>query len=106
MNNLVIQELESERQIYSAEIISIGTELLLGQIINTNTAIWPVNSSELGISNYYQAVVGDNPERMEAVIRQGLERSDLVIATGGLGPTEDDITMQICAKIAGTELVF
>lgn len=106
MNNLVIQELESERQIYSAEIISIGTELLLGQIVNTNARDLACELSELGISNYYQAVVGDNPERMEAVIRQGLERSDLVIATGGLGPTEDDITMQICAKIAGTELVF
>ena len=72
MDYLVVQELESERQIYSAEIISIGTELLLGQIVNTNARDLACELSELGISNYYQAVVGDNPERMEAVIRQGL----------------------------------
>lgn len=106
MDHLTMQALKSEQQIYSAEIISIGTELLLGQTVNTNARDLACELSELGISNYYQAVVGDNPERMETVIKQGLERSDLVITTGGLGPTEDDITMQVCAKIAGTELVF
>jgi nicotinamide-nucleotide amidase len=106
VDHLTTQELESEQQIYSAEIISIGTELLLGQTVNTNARDLACELSELGISNYYQAVVGDNPVRMEAVIKQGLGRSDLVITTGGLGPTEDDITMEVCAKIAGTELVF
>lgn len=92
------------RKINSAEIISVGTELLLGQTLNTNARDLSLELSDLGISCFYQAVVGDNHERLEEVLRQSLDRADLVITTGGLGPTEDDITMEISARIAGTEL--
>ncbi|HHV41920.1 MAG TPA: competence/damage-inducible protein A [Clostridiaceae bacterium] len=95
-----------EQEITKAEIVSIGTELLLGQTLNTDARDLARELSELGINCYYQSVVGDNPERMEEVIRLSLKRSDLVITTGGLGPTEDDITMGVCAKIAGSELVY
>ncbi|HHU07125.1 MAG TPA: competence/damage-inducible protein A [Clostridiaceae bacterium] len=93
------------RKINTAEIITVGTELLLGQTLNTNARDLALELSELGISSFYQVVVGDNPERLEKVLRQSLDRADLVITTGGLGPTEDDITMEISAKIAGTDLV-
>ena len=94
------------QKINTAEIIAVGTELLLGQTLNTNARDIALELSELGISCFYQAVVGDNPERLEEVLRQSLGRADLVITTGGLGPTEDDITMEISAKIAETELVY
>lgn len=89
-----------------AEIICVGTELLLGDIINTN-ATWLANQlKELGIDLYYISTVGDNRGRMEALFNQASSRSDLVIVTGGLGPTEDDITREMIAQSAGVELVF
>ena len=91
-------------QIRTGEILCIGTELLVGQIINTN-ASWLANRlTLLGISSFYQTVVGDNPERMFAAMSQAGSRSDLVVVTGGLGPTADDLTMSVAAKLAGQEL--
>lgn len=88
-----------------AEILSIGTELLMGQVLNTNAQFIARRLSALGISHYYQTVVGDNPERLEAAYRLALGRADVVITTGGLGPTVDDITKRIAAKVAGKALV-
>ena len=88
-----------------AEILSIGTELLMGQVLNTNAQFIARRLSALGISHYHQTVVGDNPERLEAAYRLALGRADVVITTGGLGPTVDDITKRIAAKVAGKELV-
>jgi len=84
-----------------AEIIAIGTELLLGRIINTNTAYLGRKLAELGIDLYYQTTVGDNPERLIESIKRSLVRSDIIILTGGLGPTVDDITVETVKAIAG-----
>lgn len=78
----------------TAEIISIGTELLLGHIINTNTAFLSQKLAENGIDVYHTSVVGDNPSRLTQAIKQAVHRSDIVITTGGLGPTVDDITVE------------
>ena len=88
----------------TAEIISVGTELLLGNIVNTNAQYLAQRCAGLGLSMYYQSVVGDNEERMTAVFRQAFDRSDVLILTGGLGPTEDDMTKEICAKVMGLPL--
>lgn len=89
-----------------AEIICVGTELLLGDIVNTN-ATWLANQlKEMGIDLYYISTVGDNRVRMEAVFRMALERSDLILVTGGLGPTEDDLTREIIAQATRRPLVF
>ena len=74
------------------ELISVGTELLLGNIVNTNTQFLAEKCALLGLSMYYQEVVGDNRNRLAGVIRTALNRSDIIILTGGLGPTEDDMT--------------
>ena len=73
-----------------AEIIAVGTEILLGQIVDTNTRLVGQVLADLGIDVYYQTVVGDNEVRMRAAIDLAAKRSDLVILTGGLGPTKDD----------------
>ena len=75
-----------------AEIISIGTELLLGQIVNTNAAYIASELKELGIDSYYQTTVGDNEKRIHEVLGKALKRSNVIITTGGLGPTADDLT--------------
>lgn len=82
----------------NAEIIAVGTELLLGQIANTNGAYLAQKLAEIGVNVYYQTVVGDNPERLESVLKVAESRSDLVLTIGGLGPTEDDLTKQIVAQ--------
>ena len=82
----------------NAEIIAVGTELLLGQIANTNGAYLAQKLAEIGVNVYYQTVVGDNPKRLESVLRMAENRSDLVLTIGGLGPTEDDLTKQIVAR--------
>lgn len=87
------------------EFISVGTEILLGNIVNTNSAYLSEKCALLGLSVYYQTVVGDNEERMKEAIRTALERSDVVILTGGLGPTEDDITKEVTAEVMGLPLV-
>ncbi|MFA5149087.1 MAG: competence/damage-inducible protein A [Candidatus Omnitrophota bacterium] len=80
-----------------AEIISIGTEILLGQILNTNQQWLSQKLAGIGIGVYFHSTIGDNPERLANAIKTGLERSDIVITTGGLGPTVDDITLETIA---------
>jgi nicotinamide-nucleotide amidase len=90
----------------NAEIISVGTELLLGQVVNTDTAIVAQALSGLGINLLYSAVVGDNEERLRTAVETALSRSDLLIMTGGLGPTPDDLTKETTAATAGRKLVL
>ena len=87
------------------EIIAVGTELLLGQIVDTNSSWMGEHLALAGIDSHYQTKVGDNLERMVATIRLGLERSDAVILCGGLGPTQDDITREAIAEVKGVPLV-
>ena len=92
------------KSIKSAEILCVGTELLLGEIINTNAAYISLRLAELGISVYHQSVVGDNPGRLSDELRASLGRADLVIMTGGLGPTCDDLTKETAASLFGLPL--
>jgi len=87
-----------------AELISIGTELLLGEILDTNAQYLAARLPPLGIDLYYMSKVGDNLERLTEVIGRAWGRSDLVITTGGLGPTEDDLTREAIARVLGEEL--
>jgi nicotinamide-nucleotide amidase len=89
-----------------AETIFVGTELLLGQIVNTNAVYLGEHLSILGIDSYYQSVVGDNPRRLAACLKQAVERSDVVIASGGLGPTMDDLTRETAAELTARPLQF
>lgn len=84
-----------------AEIVSIGTEILLGEIVDTNSAYVAARLPSLGIDLYYKHVVGDNLGRLTQVMRMVSERSDLIITTGGLGPTEDDLTREAIAAVLG-----
>lgn len=88
----------------TAELICVGTELLLGNIVNTNAAYLAQQCAGLGLSMYYQSVVGDNGERLEESLKCALKRSDVVILCGGLGPTKDDLTKETAAKVLGREL--
>lgn len=88
------------------ELISVGTELLLGNIVNTNAAYLADKCALFGLSCYYQSVVGDNEERLTESIRTALGRADIVILTGGLGPTQDDLTKETAAKVFGRKLVL
>ena len=88
----------------TVELISVGTELLLGNIVNTNAAYLSEKCADLGLSCFFQSVVGDNEERLAAVLKTALERSDIVILSGGLGPTEDDLTKEVTAKVMGRKL--
>lgn len=81
-----------------AEIIAVGSELLLGQIVNSNAQYLSKRLSELGIDVFYHTVVGDNEGRLVEVLNRALERSELVITTGGLGPTMDDLTKETVAN--------
>ena len=87
-----------------AEIISVGTELLLGHTINTDAAHVARALSSLGIDLHHACVVGDNAARLEECLRAALQRSDLVITTGGLGPTNDDLTKETVARVLGLPL--
>lgn len=98
-----MQKLTSE--IKSAEILCVGTEILLGDIINTNAAYLSQRLAELGIPVYHQSVVGDNPKRLADELSAAFERADLVIMTGGLGPTCDDLTKETVASLFGYPLV-
>jgi len=89
----------------NAEIVAIGSELLLGQIVDTNSAWMAQRLSDLGINLYFKTIVGDNPGRMKDVIAQALDRADFVITSGGLGPTQDDLTREIIAEVCGRRLV-
>lgn len=88
------------------ELISVGTELLLGNIVNTNAAYLAEKCAGLGLACYFQTVVGDNRERLSLVLKTALERSDVIILSGGLGPTEDDLTKEVAAKVCGKQLVM
>ena len=83
------------------EIISVGTEILLGDIINSDAQYLSKKLSDMGIECYYQTVVGDNPERLKEAYDLAFKRSDLVITTGGLGPTEDDLTKEVAFEFLG-----
>lgn len=89
----------------SAEVISVGTELLLGEILNTNAQFLAQQLAQLGIPHYYQTVVGDNPLRIQKTVAIACERSRLLIFTGGLGPTPDDLTTETLAEFFGVSLV-
>lgn len=89
-----------------AEILCIGTELLMGQTLNTNAQFLSRQLSALGVSMYHQTVVGDNEHRLEEAYRLALSRADVVITSGGLGPTVDDITKRVSARVAGKPLVL
>ena len=87
------------------EFIAIGTELLLGQIVNSNAAWLGEQLALAGIDCLYQVTIGDNRQRMKDTITQALERSDAVIVSGGLGPTQDDITREVIAEVMGVDLI-
>ena len=92
-----------------AEIICVGTELLLGDIVNTNAAFISRTLASLGISVYHQSVIGDHPGRLQAALEdafsgKGRPRADLVILSGGLGPTYDDLTKETVAAFFGKAL--
>ncbi|MXW41823.1 MAG: competence/damage-inducible protein A [Acidimicrobiia bacterium] len=88
----------------NCEVIAVGTELLLGQIVDTNSTWIGEQLALSGIDCYYQVKVGDNFERMRVVLAEALARSDSVIVCGGLGPTQDDITREVVAEVAGVSL--
>ena len=88
------------------EFIFVGTELLLGNIVNTNAAFLSEKCAALGLSCYFQTVVGDNEARLTEVLERAIERSDVVLLSGGLGPTEDDLTKETAAKVCGRALVM
>lgn len=103
------RDLNDERRspnLMNAEIIAVGSELLLGQIANTNAQFISKQLALLGIDVYYHTVVGDNAERLDEAIRHAETRADLLIFTGGLGPTEDDLTKETVAKRLGRKLVL
>ncbi len=87
-----------------AELISVGTELLLGNIVNTNAAFLSEECAKLGLSVYYQTVVGDNPDRLKEAIEIAKKRADVLILGGGLGPTEDDLTKETTAEVFGRKM--
>mgnify|MGYP001133784371 CR=1 FL=1 len=90
----------------TVEIISVGTEILLGNIVNTNAAYLAEKCAAIGLSCYYQEVVGDNEERLEGVLQSALVRADVLLVSGGLGPTQDDLTKETAAKALGRKLIL
>jgi nicotinamide-nucleotide amidase len=89
-----------------AEIISVGTEILLGNIVNTNAAYLAEKCALLGISCYYQQVVGDNQDRLAETVSLALSRADIILISGGLGPTEDDLSKETAAGLMNRKLVM
>lgn len=90
----------------TGEIVAVGTELLLGDILNTNAQYLSRRLAELGILIYHQSVVGDNSERVKQELEMAFKRSDMIITTGGLGPTKDDLTKEIAAEYFGKKMVL
>ena len=90
---------------YNTEIISVGTELLLGHVTNTDARDVSELLSKIGINVLYHTVVGDNPQRLEDCVKIARERADIIITTGGLGPTCDDLTKEILARAFDVKLV-
>ena len=91
---------------HTAELIAVGTELLLGNIANTDAQMLSKGLSALGINVYYHTVVGDNPQRLKAAVEIAKSRADIIITTGGLGPTCDDLTKNVLAECFGRKLVY
>jgi len=91
---------------HTAELIAVGTELLLGNIANTDAQMLSKGLSALGINVYYHTVVGDNPQRLKAAVEVAKSRADIIITTGGLGPTCDDLTKNVLAECFGKKLVY
>ena len=91
---------------HTAELIAVGTELLLGNIANTDAQMISQGLSGIGINVFYHTVVGDNPERLRAAVEIAKRRADILITTGGLGPTCDDLTKNVLAAAFGKKLVF
>ncbi|NLO93901.1 MAG: CinA family nicotinamide mononucleotide deamidase-related protein, partial [Clostridiaceae bacterium] len=89
-----------------AEILSVGTELLMGQISNTDAQYITKRLNDVGVNVYYHTVVGDNPQRLKQSVSLALSRSDVLITTGGLGPTKDDLTKETIAQALGLKLVL
>ena len=90
---------------YNTEIISVGTELLLGHITNTDARDVSEELAKIGINVLYHTVVGDNPSRLASCIEIAKQRADIIITTGGLGPTCDDLTKDMLAKSFGLQLI-
>ncbi len=90
----------------NAEIVAIGSELLLGQIVDTNSTWMAQRLTALGVNLFYKSVVGDNPGRLQEVHTRALDRADEVITSGGLGPTQDDLTREVVAEVTGRKLVL
>jgi nicotinamide-nucleotide amidase len=90
----------------NAEVLSVGTELLLGQVLDTNSQFVAVELAKLGIDCYFRSTVGDNKQRVQDAIRIALDRADVLITTGGLGPTADDLTTECLAEFFQSELIF
>ncbi len=90
----------------NCEIICVGTEILLGDILNTNTQYLSQQMAALGFNVLHQCVVGDNAARLAEQLNESLGRSELVLLTGGLGPTADDITKEVCCEVMGAELIM
>ncbi len=91
---------------HTVEILSVGTELLLGNVINSDAQMLSQKLSELGLNVYYHTVVGDNPQRLRQAVELAVSRADILITTGGLGPTCDDLTKQTLASVFGKKLIF
>ena len=89
----------------NAEIVSIGSELLLGQIVDTNASWIAQRLAEAGVNLFYKTTVGDNMDRMVEVLDRALDRSDVVVTGGGIGPTQDDLTREAIAKVTGRKVV-
>lgn len=86
------------------ELISVGTEILLGDILNTDAQFLSIELAKLGISVIHQSTVGDNRERLLAQLKEAAERSDIIILSGGLGPTPDDLTKEVCCEFFGKKM--
>lgn len=104
---LTMGEQESQRTLppFRAEIIAVGTELLMGEVINSNAGYLSQELARLGIDVFYHTVVGDNPARIQRVFQEALGRSNLILVTGGLGPTDDDLTIATLADLFETPMV-
>ena len=89
-----------------SEILAVGTELLMGQITNTNAQYISQKLNSIGVNVYYHSVVGDNSKRLKESLLKALDRCDLVVITGGLGPTQDDLTKETVAAVLEKELVL
>src|SRR3712207_2812853 len=96
---------DGQNNLKSAEIVTIGTEILLGDLVDTNTAWLSERLATLGIGIYRHTTVGDNRARIVAVLKEAAARADLVITTGGLGPTSDDLTSECLAAVTGRAMV-